>query len=204
MINTIISALLQVLVFSIIPFLAYLILRKKIHGFLGFIGLKRSNARANLYGLLIALLVGVPFLIFSIINQEFYEILTDPKSVSGAIRNIDNKGVLVATILISAVLKTSLSEEILFRGFLAKRLIAITNFTTGNIIQAVVFGIIHSLLFMTVTDNVLFVFLIFLFPTVSAYLKTYVNEKHADGSIIPGWIAHATGNIISYSSIALL
>ncbi len=103
--------------------------------------------------------------------------------------------------IIAATLKTSLSEEIFFRGFLAKRLISVTNFQIGNIVQAVVFGIIHTLLFMSITENIIFLIIIFVFPTVGAYLKTYINEKLGNGSIIPGWIAHGTANLISYSVI---
>src|SRR5690606_2820685 len=81
------------------------------------------------------------------------------------------------TILIAAILRTSLSEEIFFRVFLAKRLIALTNFQTGNFLQELIFGIIHTLFFLPITHNALFFLVIFIFPAMSAYLQTYLTHK---------------------------
>lgn len=201
MINELISAILQVLLFTSIPFLIYLIKTKSAKGFLNYIGLKKSTRKANLLAILVVILLVAPILILVFTNEEFKEIMTNPESVTGKIKQIGIGIEAIITILIAAILKTSLSEEIFFRGFLAKRLIAVTNFQIGNIIQAIVFGIIHTLLFMSITENVLFLVIIFVFPTVGAYFKTYINEKLAEGSIIPGWIAHGTANLVSYSFI---
>ena len=204
MTDTIFSAFLQLLAFTTIPFVVYVIGNKTMKGFFDYIGLKRSNSRANLYGLLIALLVGGPFLLLAILSPEFHEILNDGRSVSGSVKSIDNPLTKVISIGFTAIIKTALAEEILFRGFLAKRLITVAGFRTGNAVQAVIFGSIHAFLFMTITENYFFIALIFVVPTIGAYLKAYVNEKIADGSIIPGWIAHASGNVLSYSMVAIL
>lgn len=203
MVNVLISAILQILVFTSIPFLVYVIRKKTTKGFLKYIGLKKSTRKANLLALLVMVLLVAPLLLLVFTNEEFKGIMTNPESVTGKIKQIGLNVEGIITILIAAILKTSLSEEIFFRGFLAKRLISVTNFQIGNILQAVVFGIVHTLLFMTITENVLFLVVIFIFPTVGAYLKTYINEKIANGSIIPGWIAHGTANLISYSAILI-
>ena len=104
----------------------------------------------------------------------------------------------ILLLIIDAGIKTSLAEEIFFRGFITKRLIAVTSFQTGNILQAIIFGAVHTLLFTMITSNPLILFVIFLFPAIGAYFKGYLNEKVANGSIIPGWIAHGLGNIIAY------
>jgi membrane protease YdiL (CAAX protease family) len=198
------STILQIILFTLIPFLVYLIKTKSAKGFWNYIGLKKSRKNANFLALLVMLLMALPILMLTIINQEFREVMTNPESVTGKIRQMGFGIEAVATILIVAIFKTSLSEEIFFRGFLAKRLIAITSFQTGNIIQAFLFGAIHVLIFIPITDSLLFLPVIFFFPALGAYFITYLNEKLADGSIIPGWIAHGTANLVSYSFVAFI
>lgn len=201
MATELISSILQILLFTSIPFLVYVIKKKTSKDFLNFIGLKKSIRKANLLALLVMVVLVAPLLILIFLNEEFKAIMINPESVTGKIKHMGISMEAIITILIVAILKTSLSEEIFFRGFLAKRLIAVTNFQTGNILQAVVFGIIHTLLFMSITANAFFLAVIFVFPTIGAYLTTYINEKLGEGSIIPGWIAHGTSNLVSYSVI---
>jgi membrane protease YdiL (CAAX protease family) len=204
--NEFIGAVLQIIAFSFIPFLVYVIgkKKKKVKGFFEYIGLKKSNRKANWLALLIALLLAGPVILLSVFNPEFKAILTHPDSVTGNIRELGFSAEAVLIVLITALLKTGLSEEIFFRGFLAKRLIAGVGFQTGNMLQAVIFGIIHTLLFLTISKNPLFLFVIFLFPALGAYFKVILNEKMADGSIVPGWIAHGVGNVLAYSVIGFL
>ncbi len=201
MLNTFISAILQVLLFSSIPFVVFLIKRRSVKGFLNYLGLKKSNLKANLLALLVMLLLVVPLMLLILLSEEFKAIMMDPESVTGQIKEMGFGTEAIITILIAAVIKTSLSEEIFFRGFVAKRLIAVVGFRIGNIVQAIIFGMIHTLLFLTITDNVFFLVIIFIFPTIGAYFKTYINEEYANGSIVPGWIAHGSANIISYSVV---
>ena len=200
-IDIITSAFNQILLFSLIPFLVYLVQRKSYKGFLQNIGLTRPTKKSIQWALVLVSLIAIPFLILTTINEDFKSVLLHPDSVTGAISQMGLGSTSIVVILIMAVFKTSFSEEIFFRGFLAKRLIAITNFKVGNWIHAIIFGLIHGLFFLTITDNLLFICLIFIIPTISSYLKVIINEKMAGGSIIPGWIAHALANIISYSFI---
>lgn len=204
MINELISALLQVLVFTSIPFVVYLITKKTKKGFFDYIGLKPSNRKANLLAVLVALVFIIPPLLLTIFNAEFHQIMTNPESMTGKFREMGFSLSTVIIIILAAVFKTALSEEILFRGFIAKRIIAATSYQTGNIIQALLFGIIHTLLFMLITTNLFFLIFIFIFPSIGAYLSVYLNEKIAEGSIIPGWISHAGANLISYSVVGFL
>ena len=204
MANELISAIVQILVFTSIPFLVYVIRKKTTNGFLNYIGLKKSTRKANLLALLVMVLLVAPLLLLVFTNEEFKGIMTNPESVTGKIKKMGIGTEAIITILITAILKTALSEEIFFRGFLAKRLISVTNFQIGNIVQAVIFGIIHTLLFISITENVFFLVVIFVFPTMGAYLKTYINEKLGNGSIIPGWIAHGAANLVSYSVILFI
>lgn len=204
MINQLISALLQLVGFSLIPLVVFLIRKKTFKGFLNWIGIRKSNKRANLLAFLVMLVSAIPLIALSWFNEEFWQIMTDPASVTGQFRAQGFSTSALISLLIVAVLKTSLTEEIFFRGFVAKRLIAVTNFRTGNIIQALIFGIIHTLLFLSVTSNVFFLTVIFLFPAITSYFKVYLNEKMANGSIVPGWIAHGSANILAYSTIGFI
>ena len=204
MIEMLINAIKQLLAFTLIPFLVYVIREKKVTGFFAYIGLKRSSKKANLYALLLMLVLASTVFLAIVIDEDFIDVLHDPSSVTGKLRMMGFGWDSVFTLLVIASLKTSLSEEIFFRGFVAKRLIAVTNFRKGNTIQALIFGAIHTLLFIPITDNILFLTVIFIIPTIGAYVKVYLNEKLANGSIIPGWISHATANFLAYSIIAFV
>jgi len=84
--------------------------------------------------------------------------------------------------LVFAFLQTGLSEEILFRGFLLKRLAVRFGFGAGNMVQSVIFGAIHGLGFFT-SVGWFWALLITLFTGISAWFMGYINEKKADGSI---------------------
>lgn len=199
LISEVINAVLQVLVFSLIPFIIYLLKYKKANGFLEYIGIKKSPAKANILALLVMLLIAMPMLLLANFNTEFREILTGETTMIGKFKTMGFGLSSFTLLIIDAGIKTSLSEEIFFRGFLAKRLIAVSSFQVGNVIQALIFGLVHALLFSMITSNAWILGVMFLFPSIGAYFKTIINEKYANGSIIPGWITHGSGNMIAYS-----
>ena len=110
----------------------------------------------------------------------------------------------IIILLVMALLKTSFAEEILFRGFIAKRLMSWLGYQAGNIVQAFLFGLMHSALFATMTSNIFFLIFITVFPSLGAYVSVYLNEKVANGSIIPGWIAHGLANVVAYSVVGFI
>jgi membrane protease YdiL (CAAX protease family) len=131
--------------------------------------------------------------------------MLDPNSVTGRLRAMGFTLPTVLTLLVIALFKTALSEEIFFRGFLGKQLINKLGFTTGNIVQAVIFGLVHLLLLWQLTNAPMFaVIFIFFFSTLAGWTIGYIKVKYANGSIVPGWIAHGVGNTISYSIIAFV
>jgi membrane protease YdiL (CAAX protease family) len=199
MLNEITGAVLQIVAFTLIPFLVYLVQKKTAQGFLDYIGLKKSTKRANYLALFACLLFLLPMLILTFTHDEFNEIMFEPNSVTGKFRQMGFSAESVLILLIIAVFKTSLAEEILFRGFIAKRLIRITGYQKGNILQALIFGLLHTALFSMITNNYLFLFVIFAIPSLGAYVSTFLNEKIANGSIIPGWISHGLANVLAYS-----
>ncbi len=204
MINEIIQAIVQIVIFTLIPFLVYLIRNKSMKGFLEYIGLKKSTSKANSLALLSCFIFLAPMLILTFTSDSFREIMFDTNSITGKLRAMELGAFTIIILLTIAIFKTSFAEEIFFRGFIAKRLISKFGFQKGNIFQSLIFGILHSVLFAAITTNVLFLSLIFIFPTIAAYIFGYLNEKKANGSIIPGWIGHALANIITYFTIAFI
>ncbi len=204
MLTDVLSAVLQLLSFSLLPFLVYLILKRKASGFFDWIGLKKSTGKANLMAILVSLIFLIPPMLFSLISPEFKETLMEPSTMTGKFRAMGPGISTLLVLVVAAVIKTSLSEEILFRGFLTKRLIAWLGYQAGNITQAFIFGIIHFILFINLSEGVFFPIAILLFSGLGAYVSAYLNEKLANGSIIPGWISHALANLVSYSYVAFV
>ncbi len=69
-------------------------------------------------------------------------------------------------------------------------------FNAANIIQALIFGGIH-LTMVWGQVGVIAGIVIVIYPMIPAVAFAYLNEKKADGSILPSWIAHGTLNTIS-------
>jgi len=153
--------------------------------------------------LMLSIIPMIPFLMF-IDNEAFLAIMKDPKTVTGKLAQMGVGAEAGGTLLLIALVKTSFTEEILFRGFVAKRLAAWLGFKIGNLVQALLFGAIHLVFFLEITSQVLQLVVAFILPTAFAYIIFIVNEKQANGSIIPGWIAHAMGNLVAYTTVCFL
>ena len=204
MINEILNAVFQVLVISLIPFLVYLVGARRARGFFDYVGLKRSTAKANGLAVLVALVFLIPPLALWFLSDQFRQIMTDPTTTTGKFRAMGLGVDAVLMLLVAAVFKTALSEELFFRGFVAKRLMALLGYSWGNITQAAIFGITHVLIFLMITTQLLFLTFMLVFVSLGAYLSAYLNEKHAAGSIVPSWISHGLANAISYGVIGFL
>ena len=102
----------------------------------------------------------------------------------------------VVPVLLHAVVQTALSEEILFRGFLGKRLIGRFGFAIGNTVQAVAFGLMHVALFASFVTPVPLA-LIGALTAANGWIVGWINEECAGGSIVPGWLLHATANLVA-------
>lgn len=201
MTNELISTLFQLLAFTAIPFIVYLVKYRKKSSFLLYIGIKTAPKKALYLSFAAIFLLVLPILLLFYFNEEFRAVLLDPKSLTGSIKTYGFSFQTLILLVLIAVVKTALSEEIFFRGFLAKRLISITNFAIGNGLQSIIFGALHILAFLGITDNLGVLLIIFIFPALFSFVVTYINEIKANGSIVPGWIAHATANLITYTLV---
>lgn len=203
--SEIISTAVQIAVFLLIPFLFFLFRTDKTVSFARYLGLYAATRRSSGVGLLISLLflaVGVG-LVFT--HADARQHLTGPGTVAHRLQTIGLNGTSVGLILLIALLKTSFAEEVFFRGFLAKRLIRRFGFRTGNLVQGLIFGMVHLVLFALMGSIPLVpLVIIFLLTTWIGWSLGVVNERYAAGSIVPGWIAHGAGNCLSYFILAFI
>ena len=137
------------------------------------------------------------------------QLMVDPSTQTGRLNALlDEAGVLawLYTAVIQALITTALAEEIFFRGFVAKRLIAWRGFAVGNIAQALLFGALHLALLLGTNAPLTLArwLLVLLIPTVQGWVVAWLNERHGNGSVAPGWAAHATANLVTFIAVPLL
>ena len=188
LINEVISSVVQVLLFSLIPFIAWLLTARKKESFFSWIGLKKVSSgkkecvKFAIGSLIICEIVGLIVYIF-ILKADWNQSTSAGLGIIG-----------IPSAIINSFVHTAFSEEILFRGFIQKRLQKILSFKVATIIQAVLFGLAHIVLIM---DRLNFVeaVVLALYPIIPGILLAYTNEKKADGSIIPSWLMHGFMNI---------
>ena len=189
--NQLLNAIFQVVLFSIIPLVWWLITARKKESFFKWLGLKRpenKNGKNLIFSTLIIMLVCFA------VGELAVWLRGDVAAAESAY-----KGMGVAalpSVLVYSYLQTGLSEEILFRGFLLKRLSAKFGFLTATIIQALIFGAIHLTMVWGQVGIVAGIVIV-IYPMIPAVAFAYLNEKKANGSILPSWIAHGTLNTLS-------
>lgn len=187
------SSLLQLLIFSFIPFIWWLITARKTK-FFQWIGLKKpvfKDSKFIIFGIIVVV-AGL------YIGAMFFIMTTFLSDVPTATSQFSGKGLwAVPSIIIYAIIQTSLSEELFFRGFLCKRLVSRLGFIAGNTIQSTLFGLLHGIPFGLATGNWLVCILLTILPATIGFTQGWLNEKKAGGSIIPSWILHGLMNILS-------
>lgn len=199
------SSILQLIVFSLIPLSVYLIQNRKFAGFRQYIGLYGTTRPAIGWSLLVALLFLAGGVGLAALNADLLAVMHNPQTMTGKFREMGPGPTAYLLILLTAWIKTSLAEEIFFRGFLAKRLMNSLGYLRGNVLQAIIFGLVHLLLFWVLIPAEPFALaFIFAFSTTAGFLIGWIKEKVGNGSIVPGWIAHGLGNTISYTIVGFL
>lgn len=189
--SLLISSAIQVILLSIIPFAWWVLTKRKEVSFLHWIGIKKpiivdKKKYALSFSMTIILYLGLAFIIPLLLVSS--ETATSEFAGQGI------SALLPA--LIYAFLQTGLSEEIFFRGFLTKVLSGRYGFKLGNSMQAIIFGLIHGMMF--ISDIGYFkAIIIVLITGIIGLLMGWINEKQAGGSIIPSWLLHGLANMIS-------
>jgi uncharacterized protein len=200
MIDAIVSAILQVVVFTLIPFCVYVVTHRRVGGFFAYIGLRRPERRTMIWAtLLSALFIWLTLALFLLLGLR--ETLIAPDTVAGVLRARGLSAETLFVLVLTAFGTTALAEEILFRGFLAKRLISWLGFGWGNLLQALLFGLLHLSIFVAPgapAFSPLHGFGIVLATGLGGWTFGALNERLGNGSIVPSWWAHGLGNLLGY------
>lgn len=195
-INKVISSILQIILFAIIPFVWWCITARKQQSFPKWIGLKKIEGGKKT--VIAIILVSVAFLASGVLT------LYVVRGMETATSEFTGLGAAaLPAIAVYAAFNTAFPEELLFRGFLLKRLSNKFGFHVANFIQAFLFGLLHGVMFFSLAGAVKAV-LIIAFTGAIAWFMGYVNEKCANGSIIPSWIIHTVSNLFSGICAAFL
>lgn len=195
--NDALNAVLQVVVFSLIPFFWWLCTARKKEGFLSWVGLKKPVTE-NWKRWLLA--VAATWVVLFAVGQ-LTVLLRGELEVTSAYAGMG--AAAIPGILVFSFGQTALSEEILFRGFLLKRLASRFGFSRANLIQATVFGVIHLVEVLFLMDiGFLAGVVLVVYPMLAAILLAYVNEKLSGGSILPGWLIHGCLNCLEHLLLA--
>ncbi len=202
LVQEIVNTIFQLLLFTLIPFIVYLVKHKTNKGFLQYVGLYNINRRkvllySGLFTIISFILMVGPMILFmrsGALNSDLF--------VQDALKQQGLSLQSIITLFIMAIFKTSLSEEIFFRGFIGKRLINKFGFNIGNSIQAVLFGLVHGIVGFQI--GIINLLILVTSTAIVGYLLGYLVEKIGNGSIIPSWITHALTNCISFYIFAFV
>lgn len=196
--NQTLNAVIQVVLFALVPFFWWLITARKKESFWSWIGCKKikTENRKNF----VLLLLGSIVVCYALGELAIW-LRGDLEAADSAYKGMGAGA--IPSILMYAFGQTALSEEILFRGFLMKRLQAKLGFTPAVVIQAVIFGAIHLLMVWGHADLMAGIMIV-VYPMVVAVLLSWINEKKAGGSIYPSWIMHGVLNSVEGILQALL
>ena len=199
LVQQMLDALIQIALFALLPFVWWLIRARRKSPFLEWIGLKPLKDTGSRKIWLWILLGSLFFWVLS-----FLLVYSAVKNLDTATSNFSGLGFqALPAILIYGLFQTALSEELLFRGFLLKRLASRLSFVVANTIQAALFGLIHGLMFITILSWHQTLLIILCTGGIAAYLG-FVNERKSDGSILPSWIMHALINVVTGSLSAFM
>lgn len=190
------SILIQLIVFCLIPFTYWLIRARKKSSFFQYIGMYAPQKATSVKRFVIFTIMYI--VIYGIVHFTAISKITQPSASSF-------KGLgLVAVIpaFFVSFVQQAMAEEILFRGFIMKRIMSKTGLFAGNIIQAAFFGFIHVLFSISDSKNLIAYVIIFISTAAGGWLLGYLSEKLFNGSIIPSILLHGFGNFIMVLSVA--
>jgi len=190
--ESVISAIIQVILFSVIPYIWWFFSARKEQSFLTWLGLQKpvieNKGNYFLWFLFIIILLFVPLTTIS------YFYLDSSTLATNRFTGLGFSALIPA--LFHSIVQTGLSEELLFRGFLLKRFMHKFGFQMGNIMQSLLFGILHGLMmFSFIPFGV--VVLVVIATAFVGYLMGWINERKSNGSIITSWGIHSIVNLIA-------
>ena len=187
--TTVISSFVQLALALVLPVAWWAVTTRRRVEFATWIGLFVPEWKAKRQRLVLALMVWAVVTVSSILLLSSGISGTSTSSFVGT-------GIYGAiAVLFYAFIQTGLSEEILFRGFLGKKLSEKFGFAVGNTVQAVIFGLVHVIL-LSSTFTLIPLIGVGVLTAVSGWIMGWVNEEAAGGSILPSWVMHSLANLL--------
>lgn len=205
-VSSITTVIVNLAVFSLMPFIWWFFRHRKETGFFKWIGLYKPQLKSKWWVLIIFAVVYYFFYNFDftrLIDTKTLEYIENSSSVSAnAFAGIGIAAIFPA--LLQNFIANGVAEEVLYRGFLCKRLCGRLGTVKGIIIQAILFGLMHNVLYLAAGLQVGMWYhtLLFVFTGMAALLLGWLNEKIFNGSIIPSILLHGAGNFIASMLIA--
>lgn len=195
--SEVIGALIQLLIFLLLPFLLWIITARANGPFCSWVGL---HAPKQVTPALIgwsAAMVCATFLL----GVGIQWMMAGAPVAASKFADLGYKA--IPAILVFAFFGTAFGEEIFFRGFLLKRFQSLMTFQQANILQAALFGLIHGIMFFTMLPF-FSTLLIIVFTGLVGWALGMINERLAGGSIVPSWLIHAAANLFAGLSMAFV
>ena len=187
------GAVFQLLLFSLIPFIWWLIFARKKESYFKWIGIKKMVHEKRIGNTLLITVLAVAG--YTVLTTLCIKMVSDGITTAGS--QFAGKGMIaIPAALIYGYIRTGLSEEIVFRGFLLKRMMSKFGFEAGNLLQAILFGLMHGLPFGLATHNITVTVLLTILPGAFGWFQGWLNEKRCGGSIVSSWLLHGTMNFI--------
>lgn len=191
------EALLQLLLFVLLPVVWWACTAIKKENFFSWIGLKRTKVNKKISFILVV--TSAATLLYG--SSMMMVIRFMPAGITMAASYFAGKGIeALPAVLVYGFIRTALSEEILFRGFLLKRIANKFGFMAGNTVQALIFGLLHGIPFAIATGSVWTLFLCTFLTGAFAWFEGWLNEKCFNGSILPSWLLHGIINAVAACS----
>jgi uncharacterized protein len=200
LLQTALNTALQLGAVLLLSVLVWLIVARRRTRFVEWIGLVAAPRRALLYGLALGVLTAATVLMVPAAR----ELAGSANSVPGQALAHGATPAAIVSLLILALIKTALAEEILFRGLLGKRLIARFGFMVGNSVQAALFGAIHLVVLLSPAASMGLGIFTVAVTTALGFANGWLNERFGSGSILPGWAAHGSANLLTYLAVAAM
>lgn len=187
------GAVLQAILFLLIPFLWWLMTARQSEDFLPWMGFKRIRHTGRwLYTVLGTVLAVTAY---GMLTSAIMAVYSDRITAAGSSFAGMGMAALPAVIVYSFI-RTGFSEELLFRGFLLKRISRRWGFIVGNTVQALLFGALHGIPFGLATHSILVTALLTLLPGAFGWYVGWLNENRCGGSVVPSWLLHGLMNTV--------
>ena len=206
LITNIVGAISNIVVFSLLPLIWWLIFHRKKENFFKWVGLYKPQLKSKWWMVVLFAVVYYFLYTFDItkfVSEESMAVVESSESVAAnAFTGLGMAAVLSA--MIQNFVANGLSEELLYRGFIGKRLCAKFGSLPGIIIQGALFGLMHNGLYVLagVPVGMDFHVMMFLFTGGAGLLLAWLDEKIFNGSIVPSILLHGLGNFIGSLRVA--